>query len=104
MDGWKISPDLQVGNFYVLSAYGGYTSSTLNHIIYLPNTLYQPTSYQSNSFGCSEDVIIDVYTNASSIEEQGWQFSHIYTESEPYGYRIHLNTTHNDFLNAVGGD
>lgn len=104
LDGWKVSPDLQVSNFYVLSAYGGYTSSTLNHIIYLPNTLYQPTSYQSNSFGCSEGVIIDVYTNASSIEEQGWQFSHIYTESEPYGYRIHLNTTHNDFLNAVGGD
>ncbi len=98
-DGCIMPQDATPNNFYLMYAYSNATGS-----IYLPDTLYQPTSYTWNAFGGSESEVIDVYTNASSIEDQGWRFYHIYTEQEPYGYRIHLNSTHDDFLNAIGGD
>jgi len=110
-DGWRINKGQTVSTCYLLNA-----NWDVHATIYLPNTLYKPDNYFGTMFGGAEPYtnptsgithegsIIDVYTNATSIEEQGWIFYHIYTEEEPYGYRIHWGTTHDDFLNAVGGD
>ena len=104
-DGWRINKNQEVTNCYLLSAADG-----AHIIMYLPDTVYKPDSYSGtmfSSYGISQYTvgsIVDVYTNATSIEEQGWTFNHIYTEEVPFGYRIHLGTTHDDFLNAIGGD
>lgn len=109
LDGWEISSNQNMSNCYLLDF------STVNEdsvsTIYLPNTLYRPVSYSGTMFNCSAPStyapgahVIDVYTNATNVENQGWTFGHIYTSEEPYGYRLHLGTTHNDYLEAIGGD
>ena len=104
-DGWVVNKNQDVSYCNLLSVNGSGGNSV---IIYIPRTLFQPDSYTDDMFYVSTydnpTTIIDVYTNASSIEEQGWKFSHMYSASEPYGYRVHLNTTHNDYLTAIGGD
>jgi hypothetical protein len=108
-DGWVISQNQNMSNCYLVSTFWGQTD--FNGIIYLPNTLYKPSSYTSTMFSGYAPTeyqpgkaVVDVYTNATSIEDQGWTFYHIYSAEEPYGYRIHLGTTHADFLEAIGGD
>ena len=102
-DGWNIPIDRNISNCYLI----GYSNSDAAHSsIYVPNTLFQPTSYQYNMFGGSSynaQWVIDLYTNATDVERQNWSFIHIYSESEPWGYRIHLNTTHEQFLSIVNG-
>lgn len=109
-DGWEIQSDQNVSNCNLFYAYCNNDTDVVC-TIYIPNTLYQPSSYTWNMFSCDEPSeyhagvsIIDVYTNATNIEDQGWKFYHIYSDAEPYGYRIHLNTTHDNFLEAIGGD
>ena len=106
-NGWEIPASQNLSNCQLLYVENGAAQS----YVYVPNTVYQPTSYTGQMFVSSaptqyytDPPIIDLYTNATSVENQGWIFSHIYSESEPYGYRIHLNTTHEDFLEAIGGD
>ncbi len=103
-DGWVIPRSRDdITNCMLISEY---SSTSVNKIAYIPNTLYNPIGYDNTMFygGANEGCIIDIYTNAISVEEQGWKFSHIYTKAEPYGYRLHLNSTHDDFLQAIGGD
>lgn len=109
LDGWEISANQNMNNCYILSF--NYVMEDSTSTIYLPNTLYRPVSYSGTMFDCSAPStyapgahVIDVYTNATNVENQGWTFSHIYTSEEPYGYRLHLGTTHNDYLEAIGGD
>lgn len=109
LDGWEISSDQNMNNCFLLH----FTIVNEDSVstIYLPNTLYRPVSYSGTMFACSAPStyapgahVIDVYTNATNVENQGWTFDHIYTSEEPYGYRLHLGTTHNDYLEAIGGD
>lgn len=100
-DGWVINANKNMTNCYLLGAYG-------NSTIYVPNTVHKPNSYAGTMFYCQipttyspGNVVVDLYTNATSVEAQGWTINHIYSDAEPYGYRIHLNSTHNDFLNAI---
>lgn len=109
-DGWEIQSDQNMNNCYLFNV-NCYSDTDVVCIIYIPNTLYQPSSYTGTMFSCSDPndyhagvPVIDVYTNATDIESQGWEFYHIYTNEEPWGYRIHLNATHDDFLEAIGGD
>ena len=106
-NGWEIPASQNLSNCQLLSVENGAEQS----YVYVPDTVYQPTSYTGQMFASStptqsytDPPTIDLYTNATSVENQGWIFSHIYSEAEPYGYRIHLNTTHEDFLEAIGGD
>ena len=106
-NGWEIPANQNLSNCQLLYVENGARQS----YVYVPDTVYQPTSYTGQMFTSSapsqyytDPPIIDLYTNATSIENQGWKFSHIYSAAEPYGYRIHLNTTHEDFLEAIGGD
>lgn len=100
-DGWTSSLDQIVDpSFQLISTSGGNVRGT----IYLPNTLYRPAVASSIMCYCYTSDLIDVYTNATSIEDQNWTFTHIYTAEEPYGYRLHLGSTHEDFLTAIGGD
>ena len=100
-DGWHINKNQEVTNCYFIS--GGSEDS----IIYMPDTIYKPDSYTGLMFGGNTPsqyypaVIVDVYTNATSLEEQGWSFYHLYSVEEPWGYRIHWGSTHEEFLNAV---
>ena len=109
-DGWEIQSNQNMSNCYLLNV-SCYGDTDVVCTIYMPDTLHQPNSYTGTMFDGSNPSIyhagvsiIDVYTNATSVETQGWKFYHIYTNEEPYGYRLHLGTTHNDFLQAIGGD
>lgn len=102
-NGWNIPIDRQMSNCHLFN----YGSQTGHSVIYIPDTLFQPTSYQYKMFGGSSwnaSWIVDVYTNATDIERQNWNFEHLYTEEEPWGYRLHLGSSHNEFLSVIGGD